>query len=145
MNLFCLEKTSWDRLLQWLLSILYGDFYEFFNFWFSSFWWVQGPLFIKRIILCQRTTVWFLIPDAKNWIRNLGFFRLQTTESKEHLIEFTFAQKVTWDNLAVMDSSHFLWEFLQIFQLFNFSFSDGFRDHLSSKESFWVKELLFNS
>src|ERR1700727_3153045 len=73
---------------------------------------------------------------------------LQTTRSKESLIEFISAEKVAWDNLAAPLGDgflpHFLWEFLQIFQLLNFSFLMGSgttshqKNHFESKNHYLI-------
>ena len=72
-------------------------------------------------------------------MRLFNLFALQTTRSKESLIEFISAEKVAWDNLAAPLGDGFLPFPMGIstnFSTFQFLFSEGFRDHLSSKESF---------
>ena len=64
---------------------------------------------------------------------------LQTTRSKGHLIEFTFAEKVAWDNLAAPLGDGFLPFPMGIstdFSTLEFLLSDGFRDQILSKELF---------
>src|ERR1700719_955432 len=65
--------------------------------------------------------------------------KIQTTRSKGLLIEFILAEKVAWDNLAVMASFHLLWKFLRIFQPFNLVFLMGSGTTSNKKNCFESK------
>src|ERR1700719_734162 len=77
--------------------------------------------------------------------------KIQTTRSKGLLIEFILAEKVAWDNLAVMASFHLVWEFLRIFQLLNvfFLMGSGTRPHkkicFESKNPLLIRNSFFKN
>ena len=65
------QKVAWDNLtVMDSFPFLQRNFYGFFNFLISSFWWVQGPDLIIRIVLNS---------FRKNSFSKLQSFRLQTT------------------------------------------------------------------
>src|ERR1700722_8310492 len=120
------------------------EFLRIFQLWNFFFLMDSGTRSYQKKCFESKNHPLIGISLFKNSFLELQSFRLQTTGSKESLIEFISAEKVAWDNLAVMASSHFLWEFLQIFQLFNFSFLMGSgttshqKNHFESKNHYLI-------
>ena len=77
------EKVAWDNLAAHLgdgfLPFPMGIYTDFSTFLISLFWWGSGTTSHQKNYFESKNH--YLIPNSwcKNWIRNLGFFRLQTT------------------------------------------------------------------